>query len=68
VEQWLDLEAMNSHLSSEQFRGVIGAIKVLGKLTDIDLSEATLIEGMSPRRDPFESCGAKKRTYEKSTS
>jgi hypothetical protein len=44
------------------------ALKVLGKVTDIDLSEATLIEGMSPRRDPFESCGAKKRTYEKSTS
>jgi quinol monooxygenase YgiN len=41
VEQWLDEEAMNSHLSSEQFRAVIGAIKVLGKLTDIHLSEAT---------------------------
>jgi hypothetical protein len=59
---------MNSHLSPKQFRAVIGAVKVLGKVTDIHLSEATLIEGMSPRRDPFESCGAKKRTYEKSTS
>jgi quinol monooxygenase YgiN len=45
VEQWLDEEAMNSHLSSEQFRAAIGAINVLGKLTDIHLSEAMLIEG-----------------------
>ena len=46
VEQWLDEEAMNSHLSSEQFRAAIGAINVLGKLTiSIYLSEAMLVEG-----------------------
>ena len=44
VEEWLDEAAMNSHLSSESFRALIGAIKVLGKLIDIHVSEATLIE------------------------
>jgi len=45
VEQWFDNEAMNSHLSSERFRAAIGPIKVLGKLIDIQVSEARLIEG-----------------------
>jgi quinol monooxygenase YgiN len=44
VEEWLDKEAMNSHLSSDQFRALIGAIKVLGKLVDIRTSETTVIE------------------------
>ena len=35
VEQWSDKAAMNSYLSSEQFRALIGAVKVLGKLVDV---------------------------------
>jgi quinol monooxygenase YgiN len=45
VEQWLDEGAMNSYLSSEKFRALIGAVKVLGELVDIRISETTLIEG-----------------------
>jgi quinol monooxygenase YgiN len=44
VEQWLDKQAMNSYLSSERFRALIGAVKVLGQLVDVRVSEATLIE------------------------
>ena len=44
VEQWLDEGAMNSYLSSERFRALIGAVKVLGELVDIRISETTLIE------------------------
>ena len=32
VEQWSDNAAMNSYLSSQQFRALIGAVKVLGKI------------------------------------
>ena len=45
VEEWLDTTAMDSYLSSERFRALIGAVKVLGELVDIRISEATLIEG-----------------------
>ena len=44
VEQWLDKEAMNSYLSSERFRALVGAVKVLGELVDVRLSEAKVIE------------------------
>ena len=44
VEQWLDKEAMNSYLSSERFRALIGAVKVLGELVDVRISEAKVIE------------------------
>ena len=44
VEEWSDAGAMNSYISSEQFRALIGAVKVLGELVDIRISEATLIE------------------------
>ena len=44
IEQWSDKVAMNSYLSSEQFRALIGAVKVLGELVDIHIAEATLIE------------------------
>jgi len=44
VEEWLEKEAMNSHLSSDPFRALIGAIKVLGKLVDIHISETKVIE------------------------
>ena len=44
IEQWSDEVAMNSYLSSEQFRALIGAVKVLGELVDIRISEANIIE------------------------
>lgn len=44
VEQWSDKEAMNSHLCSDRFRALIGAVKVLGKLMDVRISETTVIE------------------------
>jgi quinol monooxygenase YgiN len=44
IEQWSDEVAMNSYLSSEQFRALIGAVKVLGELVDIRISEANVIE------------------------
>ena len=44
VEQWLQKEAMDSYLSSERFRALIGAVKVLGKLVDVRISEAKVIE------------------------
>lgn len=44
IEQWSDEAAMNSYLSSEQFRALIGAVKVLGELVDIRISEANVIE------------------------
>ena len=45
VEQWSDKAPMNSYLSSEQFRALIGAVKVLGKLVDVRTSEAKVVEG-----------------------
>jgi quinol monooxygenase YgiN len=45
VEEWLgDTDAMRSYLSSEPFRALIGAMKLLGTLVDIRTFEATLIE------------------------
>jgi len=44
VEEWLDKAAMNSYLSSERFRALIGGIKVLGELVDIRISETSVIE------------------------
>jgi quinol monooxygenase YgiN len=44
VEEWLDTAAMNSYLSSERFRALIGAVKVLGELVDVRISETRLIE------------------------
>jgi quinol monooxygenase YgiN len=44
VEEWLDTVAMNSYLSSERFRALIGAIKVLGELVDVRISESKVIE------------------------
>jgi len=44
IEQWLDTGAMNSYLSSERFRALIGAIKVLGELVDVRISESKVIE------------------------
>jgi quinol monooxygenase YgiN len=44
VEEWLDAATMNSYLSSERFRALVGAIKVLGELVDVRISEAKVIE------------------------
>lgn len=44
VEEWLDTAAMNSYLSSERFRALIGAVKVLGKMVDVRISETKVIE------------------------
>jgi quinol monooxygenase YgiN len=45
VEEWSNQEAMRSYLSSEPFRALIGAIKVLGKFVDLRVFEAEVIEG-----------------------
>ena len=44
VEDWCDPTAMRAYLSSEAFRALIAAVKVLGTLVDVRISEATLIE------------------------
>ena len=44
VEQWSDDAAMNSYLTSDQFRALIGAVKVLGQLIDVRISETKVIE------------------------
>ena len=49
VEQWSDKAAMNSYLSSDQFRALIGAVKVLGKLVDVRIFEATSIQNLLKR-------------------
>jgi quinol monooxygenase YgiN len=46
VEQWSDKAAMNSYLSSDQFRALIGAVKVLGKLVDVRIFEARSIQDL----------------------
>jgi quinol monooxygenase YgiN len=43
-EQWMNAEEMNSYLSSERFRAVVGAVKVLGKLVDVRTSEMKIVE------------------------
>ena len=48
VEQWSNQEAMNSYLSSEPFRALIGAIKVLGNLVDLSVFETEVREGGTP--------------------
>ena len=45
VEEWTDPAAMHGYMTSERFRALIGAVKVLGDLVDIRTSEATVIEG-----------------------
>lgn len=44
VEEWPDQEAVNSYLSSERFRAMVGAVKVLGKLIDVRICEVNIIE------------------------
>ncbi len=49
VEQWSDKAAMNSYLSSDQFRALVGAVKVLGKLVDVRIFEADSIQNLVMR-------------------
>ena len=49
VEHWSDKAAMNSYLSSDQFRALIGAVKVLGKLMDVRIFEAESIRNLVMR-------------------
>jgi quinol monooxygenase YgiN len=45
VEEWSDHNAMHSYLSSERFRALIGAVKVLGNLVDLRVFETEVLEG-----------------------
>ena len=49
VEQWSDKAAMNSYLSSDQFRALLGAVKVLGKMVDVRVFEAESIQNLVMR-------------------
>ena len=49
VENWLSTEAMYSSLSTEEFRALFGAIKVLGTLVNVCISETTVVEGNETR-------------------
>jgi quinol monooxygenase YgiN len=49
VEHWSDKSAMNSYLSSDHFRALVGAVKVLGKLVDVRIFEATSIQDLLMR-------------------
>ena len=44
VENWSSRELMQSSLSTEQFRVLIGAIKVLGTLVNVCISEIKVVE------------------------
>jgi quinol monooxygenase YgiN len=44
IESWLSTEAMYSSLSTEGFRALIGAIKVLGTLVNVCISETRVLE------------------------
>jgi quinol monooxygenase YgiN len=44
MEHWLNTETMQASLSTDQFRALIGAIKVLGTLVNVCISEMTVVE------------------------
>src|SRR4029077_4983178 len=46
VEHWSDKEAMHSYVSSDQFRALLGAVKVLGKLVYVRIFEANSIQNL----------------------
>jgi len=39
IERWNGLEALEDYLKSDQFRSILGAIKVLGELKNLHLVE-----------------------------
>ena len=45
VEEWSNEEEMHSYLSSESFRALIGAVKVLGNLVDLRIFQTEVLEG-----------------------
>jgi quinol monooxygenase YgiN len=49
VEQWSDKASINSYLSSDQFRALLGAVKVLGKMVDVRIFEAESIQNLVVR-------------------
>jgi quinol monooxygenase YgiN len=44
IEQWTDVYALDHYLSSEDFHALMGAIKVLGNLENVDLFEPESID------------------------
>ena len=46
VEDWLSTEEMYASLATEEFRALIGAIKVLRTLVNVCISETTVVEGI----------------------
>jgi quinol monooxygenase YgiN len=44
VEEWSNEEAMHSYLSSERFRALLGAVKVLGNLVDLRVFKTEVLE------------------------
>lgn len=44
VEVWSDEVGMRSYLSTERFRALIGAVKVLGNLVDVCICQETVVE------------------------
>ena len=44
TERWSDEAAMISYLSSDHFRALVGAVKVLGKLVDVCACETKIVE------------------------
>jgi quinol monooxygenase YgiN len=45
VEEWSNQEEMHSYLSSEPFRALLGAVKVLGNLVDLRVFKTEVLEG-----------------------
>ena len=44
VEEWSNEEAMHFYLSSERFRALLGAVKVLGNLVDLRVFKTEVLE------------------------
>ena len=51
VEEWSDQIAMRSYLSSERFRALMGAVKVLGNLVDLSVFETEVLEAGTVLKD-----------------
>jgi len=49
IEQWSERAAMHSYLSSDRFRALIGAVKVLGTLVDVRIFESELSSDLMTR-------------------
>jgi quinol monooxygenase YgiN len=49
IEQWSDKVAMNSYLSSDRFRALIGAVKVLGTLVNVRIFESEVYADLMTR-------------------